>query len=145
MADFRIVNDKIMVSPQIGTACIDAAADLGVTLIINNRPDFEEPNQPTNEELAAYADSKGIKWAFIPVISGQLTMEGIESMSFALRDSEKILAFCRSGTRSCNLWGLAEAFAGGEPTDQILEEAIKAGYDLSGIAPTLEHLHTNAG
>lgn len=144
MADFRKVNDKVLVAPQIGTACIDQAAADGVTLIINNRPDFEEANQPTNEELAAYAESKGIKWAFIPVVAGQLTMQGIEMMSYALRDGEKVLAFCRSGTRSCNMWGLAEAFAGSAETPEILECASGAGYDLTGIAPTLEHLRASA-
>lgn len=145
MTDFRKVNDKVLVSPQIDTACIDKAAEDGITLIINNRPDFEEAEQPTNEELAAYAEQKGIKWAFIPVVAGQLTMQGIEMMSYALRDGEKVLAFCRSGTRSCNMWGLAEAFTGGVSTPEILECAASAGYDLTGIAPTLEHLHASAG
>jgi len=145
VTDFKNLTDKIIVSPQISTACIDEAANLGVSLIINNRPDGEEANQPTNDELASYAESKGIKWAFIPVNPGQMTMEGIESMSFALRDSDKVLAYCRTGTRSCTLWGLAEAFVGGGQTPDILSTAAAAGYDLSGMAPTLEHLHSNAG
>lgn len=144
MSDFRKVTDKVMVSPQISTACIDEAASMGVTLIINNRPDGEDAGQPTNEELSSYAAKKDIKWAFIPVNSGQLTMEGIESMSFALRDSEKVLAYCRSGTRSCNMWGLAEAFVGSSDTPEIIRHAADAGYDISGMAPTLEHLHSNA-
>ena len=145
MGDFRQVTDKVIVSPQISTGCIDDAAALGVTLIINNRPDGEEAGQPTNEELSSYAESQGIKWAFIPVNSGQLTMEGIESMSFALRDSEKILAYCRTGTRSCNLWGLAEAYTAHSSVENIVKHAADAGYDLSGMIPTMEHLHNNAG
>jgi len=145
VSDFKKLTDKITVSPQINEASIDAAADMGVTLIINNRPDGEEAGQPTNEDLASYAAGKGIKWAFIPVNPGQMTMEGIESMSFALRDNQKVLAYCRTGTRSCTLWGLAEAFVGGTPTPEILSSASAAGYDLSGMAPTLEHLHANAG
>jgi len=144
MSDFKQLTSKITVSPQISTACIDEAADMGVTLIVNNRPDGEEEGQPTNEELASYAASKGIKWAFIPITPGQMTMEGIESMSFALRDSDKVLAYCRTGTRSCTLWGLAEAFVGGLKTPEILNSAKDAGYDLSGMVPTFEHLHSNA-
>lgn len=144
MSDFRPVSDTIMVSPQIGTACIDAAAEAGFTLIINNRPDFEEEGQPTNEELAAYAETKGLKWAFIPVAGG-LTMEAIESTGYAFRDNAKVLAFCRTGTRSCNLWGLAEAFLGRTSPEDIVGSAARAGYDLSSMIPTLEHLHTNAG
>ncbi len=144
MSDFRQLSDKIIVSPQISTADIDEAAMLGVTMIVNNRPDGEEDGQPTNEQLAAYADKKGIKWAYIPVTPGQMTMEGIEAMSFALRDSDKILAYCRTGTRSTNMWALAEAFVGGTPTNEALDAATKAGYDLSGLKPTLEHLHASA-
>jgi len=144
MSEFRQVTNKLMISPQINTENIDEAVTIGVTLIINNRPDGEEDDQPTNEELAAYAATKNIKWAFIPVNPGQMTMEGIESMSFALRDSEKVLAYCRSGARSCTLWGLAEAFVGGTATADILKSASDAGYDLSGMAPTLDHLHSTA-
>ena len=73
-------------------------------------------------------------------------MEGIEQMALALGERDtKILAYCRSGTRSCTLWGLAEAFTGGLATDEILAKGAAAGYDLSGMAPTLEHLRQNAG
>jgi len=144
MSNFRQLTETVMVSPQIDTNCIDEAAALGVTMIINNRPDDEDMGQPTNEELSKYAADKGIKWAFIPVTSGQMTMEGIESMSFALRDSDKLLAYCRSGTRSCNMWGLAEAYVGGTSAEEIVRRASDAGYDLSGMVPTLEHLHSIA-
>lgn len=141
MSDFRKVTDAVSVSPQISKADLDAAAEAGFSLIINNRPDGEEGGQPTNADLSAYAEEKGLKWATIPVVGGQLTFEAIESMAFALRDADgKALAFCRSGTRSCTLWALAEAFANGLSTADIVDHATKAGYDVSGMVPTLEHL-----
>lgn len=140
MSQFRKLTDQVSVSPQIREADIDEAAAGGVTLIINNRPDGEELDQPTNENLAAYAAEKGVSWAFIPVVSGQLTMESIIATSAALKDHDKILAYCRTGTRSCNIWGLAQAYASTLETGAILEKAASAGYDLSAIAPTLEHL-----
>jgi len=144
MADFRQVTDSVSVSPQIELADIDAALAKGFTLIINNRPDGEVENQPTNAELSVYAEGKGLKWTFIPITPGQMTMEAIEVTSLALGDSEKTLAFCRSGTRSCTLWGLAEAYRAARPVTEIMTLAQQAGYDLSGMAPTLEHLHSNA-
>jgi uncharacterized protein (TIGR01244 family) len=50
-----------------------------------------------------------------------------------------VLAYCRSGTRSCNLWALATAYKGGEP-DALVAKGAGAGYDLSGIRPALEQL-----
>lgn len=141
MSQFRKLTDHMSVSPQISTTDIDEAAADGVELIINNRPDDEEMGQPSSEELAAYAAEKGIKWAHIPIVSGQVTMEAISVTSAALKDANKILAFCRSGTRSCNMWGLAVAYAGSEDVTSILEKAAAAGYDLSGMTPTLKHLH----
>ena len=50
-----------------------------------------------------------------------------------------VLAYCRSGTRSCNLWALAAARAGRNPT-LLIAQAEAAGYDLSALRPTLESL-----
>tara|TARA_R110002096_G_scaffold280753_6_gene474887 strand:- start:1834 stop:2271 length:438 start_codon:yes stop_codon:yes gene_type:complete len=141
MSQFRKLTDHMSVSPQITTADIDEAVADGVELIINNRPDDEEMGQPSNDELAAYASEKGLKWVHIPIVSGQVTMEAISITSAALKDADKILAYCRSGTRSCNLWGLAAAYAGSEETAAIIEKSAAAGYDLSSMASTLKHLH----
>ncbi|NVJ96916.1 MAG: TIGR01244 family phosphatase [Alphaproteobacteria bacterium] len=141
MSDFKQVTDKVSVSPQISKADIDTAAEAGVELIINNRPDGEEGGQPANADLAAYAAEKGLKWASIPVVGGQLTFESIEMMAMALKDtSGPVLAYCRSGTRSCTLWSLAQAFMGSMETPDIVDHAAKAGYDVSGMVPTLDHL-----
>lgn len=146
MTEFLKVTDGLSVSPQISADDIAQAAKDGIGMIINNRPDGEEASQPANSALAEVAEAQGIRWVHIPVVGGQLTMEGIEQMAMALRDNDtKTLAFCRSGTRSCTLWGLAEAFSGGLATDEILARGAAAGYDLSGMAPTLEHLRQNAG
>lgn len=145
MSQFRKVTDQVSVSPQIDRADIDEAAGAGVELIINNRPDGEEMGQPSNEELAGYAAEKGIKWAHIPIVSGQVTMEAVASTAAAMKDASNILAYCRSGTRSCNLWGLAQAYNSGLSTTEIIEKAAGAGYDLSGLTPTLEHLQNEVG
>ncbi len=141
MTDFRAVTDRISVAPQIDTNDIDRAAEAGVELIICNRPDGEEMGQPLTADLAAYAESKGIKWATIPIVSGQFTMEAVQATAAALADVKgPILAYCRSGTRSCTLWGLAAALQDDLPTADIVNQAAAAGYDLSGMAPTLDHL-----
>ena len=50
-----------------------------------------------------------------------------------------VLAYCRSGTRSCNLWALAAAKAGRAP-HVLVAQAEHAGYDLGAIRPMLDAL-----
>jgi uncharacterized protein (TIGR01244 family) len=65
-------------------------------------------------------------------------------MAKALEDAGgPVLAYCRSGTRSCNLWALAEASRGVDP-DALTAKAAGAGYDISGIRPLLDALSGRA-
>lgn len=144
MANFRQVADRVFVSPQITEDDIAEAAADGFTLIINNRPDGEEPGQPANETLQSVANDKGLAWATAQITSGQPGMDAIEAMAGALNGEDgKVLAYCRSGTRSCMLWAMAEAMTGTLSTGEILNRAQGAGYDMSPLAPTLDHLRGN--
>ncbi len=143
MADFKPVTGMLSVAAQITTADIDAAIQEGYSVVINNRPDGEELNQPTNESLAEHASSKGIKWLFIPVAGGQLTLDAVKEMNLALQSDAKTLAFCRSGTRSCNMWGLTAALSNSLSTNEIIKRGADAGYDLSGMASTFDHIRDN--
>jgi len=139
MMDIRKIDDTISVSPQIDPADVTEAARQGFAAIINNRPDHEEAGQPEGEPIQRVADTLGLAYTAIPV-SGGFSHEQIDAMRAAL-DAAKgpVLAFCRTGTRSTNLWALAEAKAGGDP-DAIVAKAAAAGYDLAGLRPTLEAL-----
>ncbi|HCK84218.1 MAG TPA: hypothetical protein DHW63_06795, partial [Hyphomonadaceae bacterium] len=59
--------DDYLVSPQIGPEDIAAAKALGVTLIINNRPDGEEFGQPKGAEIEAAAKAASLAYVAIPV------------------------------------------------------------------------------
>ena len=43
---FRTLNEKVSVSPQITLEDVETAKAEGVTLIVNNRPDGEDPSAP---------------------------------------------------------------------------------------------------
>ena len=49
-----------------------------------------------------------------------------------------VLAYCRSGTRCTVIWALGQA--GRMPTEEILQTAARAGYQLDGMRPALEYL-----
>jgi uncharacterized protein (TIGR01244 family) len=51
----------------------------------------------------------------------------------------KVLAYCRSGTRSTLLWSLAEASKGRDP-EELAECAAGAGYDLAPVRALLDVL-----
>ncbi|MET0308354.1 MAG: TIGR01244 family sulfur transferase [Sphingomonas sp.] len=135
----RTIDDRISVAPQISPEDIPTLAAAGFTYVINNRPDDEEPGQPAGEAIARAAAAAGLGYAAIPVAGG-FSSQQVEAMAKALKEADgPVLAFCRSGTRSCNLWALAAAQDGGTP-DELIEKAAGAGYDISGIRPLLETL-----
>jgi uncharacterized protein (TIGR01244 family) len=131
---FRQLDDKMLISPQIAPEQVAEAAAQGVTMIVNNRPDGEAPDQPPGSAIAAAAQAAGIAYRHIPVAGG-FSPEQVQEMADALAASEgKVLAYCRSGTRSSYLWALARAQEG-VPADEIISKAAAAGYDVGALRP----------
>ena len=137
---FRRLDDNISVSPQIGPAQVADAAAAGVTMIINNRPDGEDHGQPTGAEIEAAAAAAGLAYRAIPVTQAGFSGPQLDAMNEALEAAGgPVLAYCRSGTRSTNLWALARARAGESP-NILTAKAADAGYDLSGIRAMMDAL-----
>ena len=131
---FTPVNDVLSVAGQITRDDIAAFAKDGYGTIINNRPDGEVPGQPDSSALAAAAARHGMAYTHLPVVSGQWHEDLVAAFTDALHTlPTPILAFCRSGTRSCTLWALS-ACATGEDRDAVIACAATAGYDLSALA-----------
>jgi len=129
-----------MVAPQIGVTHIAEAKALGVTLIVNNRPDGEEPDEPQGAEIETAARAAGIDYIAIPVGHGGFSQPQVDTMAAALEHAEgKTLAYCRSGTRSTLLWSLARAKAGDAP-EALQNKANRAGYDLGPVAALIDML-----
>ncbi|MFN3515863.1 MAG: TIGR01244 family sulfur transferase [Novosphingobium sp.] len=137
---FRQLTDRVFVSPQIGLAEVAEAAKSGIGLIINNRPEGESEDQVPGADIAAAARAAGIGYVAIPVTHAGFSQPQIAAMRAALDGAEgKVLAYCRSGTRSALLWALAEASAGRSP-DELAASAAAAGYDLGPIRALLDML-----
>ncbi|MES2422363.1 MAG: TIGR01244 family sulfur transferase [Pseudomonadota bacterium] len=136
----RQINESISVAPQIAVEQVADIAAAGFTTIVNNRPDDEDAGQPSGDEIRAAAKAAGLKYVSIPVTHAGFSHPQIDAMTQALVDADgPVLAYCRSGTRSCNLWALAAAKAGRNP-NLLLAQAEDAGYDLRGIRPMLDAL-----
>lgn len=137
---FRTLDDGMMVSPQITAADIAQAKAQGVTLIINNRPDGEEPGACQGAEIATVARSAGLDYVGIPVGQGGFSLPQVDAMAIALANARgTALAYCRSGTRSTLLWALARAKAGDDP-EVLRAKAAAAGYDLAPVDTLIEML-----
>jgi uncharacterized protein (TIGR01244 family) len=130
----RLDETTFVFTRQLAVDDIDEAAASGIRLIVNNRPDGEEPGQPSSAEIEAAARAAGLDYRHIPV-AASFTPQQIEAMAQALEQGP-VLAFCRSGTRSTFLWALARA-ARGAPAEESVAAAAAAGYDLRQIRQLL--------
>lgn len=138
--DIRPLNESVAVAPQITPDDVPAIKAAGYHAIVNNRPDDEEPGQPSDAAIRAAAEAAGLAYTHLPVTGAGVGHKQVDAMTKALVEAGgPVLAFCRSGTRSCNLWALAAAKAGRDP-ELIEHQALGAGYDLSAIRPTLDAL-----
>lgn len=141
---FRKLTNTIYAAPQIGLAEIAEAAALGVTLVINNRPEDESDDQTPGAEIEVAARAAGMDYVAIPVTHSGFSEPQVEAMAAALEGATGgVLAYCRSGTRSTLLWALAEASRGGDP-DALTNMAAKAGYDVNPIRPLMDMLKAKA-
>ena len=97
-------------------------------------------SNPGIAAIRAAAEAAGLTYVAIPVTHAGFSHPQIDAMTQALVGADgPVLAYCRSGTRSCNLWALAAAKAGRNP-ELLVAQARVAGYDLSGMRPTLDAL-----
>jgi uncharacterized protein (TIGR01244 family) len=141
---FRRLTDTLSVAPQIDLAAVSEAAAQGITLIINNRPEDESPDQVPGPEIEVAARAAGMDYVAIPVTHAGFSQPQVDAMAQALDGSAgSVLAYCRSGTRSTLLWALAES-KGGADADVLAEIAAEAGYDISPIRPLMDMLKAQA-
>jgi uncharacterized protein (TIGR01244 family) len=133
----RQFDDKIMVSGQVAPHEVAGLAEQGITVLVNNRPDGEEPGQPLAGDIEEAAATAGISYRFVPIIRG-IGPADVESMQEALRESEggKLLAFCRSGTRSALAIALAKREEGAS-LEEVVQQLEQAGFDHNPIAHLL--------
>lgn len=140
----RKIDDSVSVAPQIAPEDVADIAAAGFVAIVNNRPDGEDAGQPEGAAVRAAAEAAGLAYTEIPVTQAGFSHPQIDAMVQALDSAGgPVLAFCRSGTRSCNLWALAQAKQGRDP-DVLIAKGREAGYDLNGLRPLLEALSGRA-
>lgn len=98
------MNIPVSLSGQIQVADVQTLAKQGIKSIVNNRPDFEEPDQPTSDAIAKACKEHGIAYAHIAFASGMMDMQHVQDFAdFYNQNPKPMHVFCRTGNRSNGL------------------------------------------
>ncbi len=144
MTEFRRVTPEFAVAGQLELADIARAAAEGYKVLVCNRPEGEDPGQPTEAEIKTAAAAAGLTYKSLPY-TGQTPPSVVGETAELLENTHgPVLAYCRTGKRSIMAWALAKALAGNNTPEEIIALAGRAGYDLSGARGALETLAPKA-
>src|SRR6186713_330600 len=105
------LSENVSVCGQISVNDLDEIAASGFKTIISNRPDNEAQDQPARTDIEAKARSLGMSVYYLPLAIGQAPSdELLTEFNLLLDQVEKpVLAFCRSGNRSGQIYNAAMA------------------------------------
>lgn len=129
----RGLDAYVSVSGQIDEGGLSDLLAAGVRLVINNRPDDEEPGQPSGDHLEAAATAIGLKYAALPIRGLPDTDQAERFAALLAAEPGRVHAFCRSGMRSSACWAMARVGEGSLTPEAARETALAAGYDLSRL------------
>ncbi|MCF6234602.1 MAG: TIGR01244 family sulfur transferase [Rhodobacteraceae bacterium] len=142
--DIRPLTPHYAVSAQICVDDLAKVADAGIKTVICNRPDSEIPAELHHARIRTAAEAVGLNFVVLELTMQTLTPANIARQHALIEKSDgPVLAYCRTGTRCSVVWALTQA--GDMATDAILAAATTAGYDLSGLAPTLDQMAKTQG
>ncbi len=134
---FNTLDANLSASPQLTPDDVAVAAAQGFRTIIDNRPDGEEPGQPSAATIEAAAREHGLAFVHIPVVSGQVSDGDVDAMALVFAEQPgPALGYCRTGTRVATLWALAQS--GKVDPDTLVNTARDAGYDIEKLRPRLQ-------
>jgi uncharacterized protein (TIGR01244 family) len=126
------LTETIAVSGQISLDQVAGIAAAGFRVLVNNRPDGEEPGQPGSAQIEAAALAAGLEYHHLPVTALDFPGPGVAQMATLFDDeSRPLFAFCRSGTRCANLW---VATRGSQARQEAAALARASGFDLGMAA-----------
>lgn len=137
------INRSLSVAGQISKSDIAELAKAGFGMIMNNRPDNEEPGQLSAAEAEAEAKKQGLEYRYLPIVTGNITRTQVaEFQKLVLRGPQPVLAHCRSGTRCYLMWAAGRVLFDGESALKLVAEAAVKGYDLRVLPGLVEKLQS---
>ena len=129
---------QLYCAPQLTPEWLAAIQAAGIQTVLCNRPDGEEPGQPSFAEVTEWLQKAGIQTVYLPTVMSQITPQLVAQFQAACTDAQQpVLAYCRTGTRSTVLWALGQVQQGRSVAD-LTTVAVQAGIDLTPAAPLLQ-------
>ncbi len=102
------ISSDYSVASQITVENVQTIKDLGFRAIMCNRPDDEDPDQPTAADIRAEAERLGLKFAWVPVVTGKIQPQNILDFSAEIQKLPKpVLSYCRTSARCSHLFEMA--------------------------------------
>lgn len=125
---------QVKLLPQVSEQDVAELAARGVRLIVNNRPEEENPSTPGPVIERACVEA-GIDYLAAPMRGwpDEQLIEAVAERLSTLDESDGVALYCLSGKRSAVIWALAEQRRGQRTPDEIRAVAAQAGFDLSGL------------
>lgn len=106
----RSLNERVSVAGQMTTTKFKSLLEQGFKSVIVNRPDLEQGNTITANELRNIAEQSRISLIYQPVISGQISDTDAQEFAKYYNSLPKpILLVCKSGSRSTVLFNRAKS------------------------------------
>ena len=111
--DIRQINDEYSVAGQITVEDLDQIKAMGFKSLVCNRPDEEEPGQPSYSQIAARAAELGLEIKHVPVGRMGVDADAVTGMVDALDELPRpMLGYCRSGARSTAIYEKSQHLRG---------------------------------
>lgn len=134
--------ENVTVSGQITPADVATLKDMGVDVIVCNRPDGESSDQPEFSIIKAAADQQGIKTAFIPFSGSGLSYQHVDAFREVLNEGGTIHMYCRTGNRCTVLWNTTQSLSAEESASKKADagsatqhfDVVIAGAGSAGIS-----------
>ncbi len=122
------LTEKLSVSGQPEPSEMGAIASRGFKVVVCNRPDNESPGQPSMDDMQAATEAAGMKFVRYPVTPATFPGSDLAGLGQVFDGSDNVYAYCRTGTRSANLWVASRSAA---EKAAAAESARAYGVDLS--------------
>ena len=108
--EFTTLTDRYAVAAQISVTDVKALTAAGFSTVICNRPDGEDPGQPSAADIAAACEAAGIEFHHIPVVSAPIDANDVAQQQRVVEAAKGLtLAYCRSGQRSAVIFQMGLA------------------------------------
>ena len=104
------LSEDFAVAGQIDADDVPVLVGHGYTTIVCNRPDHEDPGQPTAADIATACEAHGVDFHHLPFQGSMLPPGLVEEFAARVNASEgPVLAYCRTGQRCGYLWMTSRA------------------------------------